>query len=93
MEFEDFDSGDTLEYWGMGIFSALAFQINITRKMYLEFGINGIINILSSQEGEYYNPFIPNQLKKYEDTGKFDLISTSVYLTIGWRLDLEKLRN
>jgi hypothetical protein len=93
MESEDYDSGDTLEYLGLGIFSTLALQTNITQIMYFEFGINSIINILSNQEGEYKNPFYPSQLKKYEDTGRFDLISVAAYLTLGWRLNLEELRS
>jgi hypothetical protein len=94
MESEQYDnSGDTLDYLGFGIFTALAFQFNITQKIYLELGFNGIINIFSAQEGEYGNPYNPYQLIKYEDAGKFDLSITAAYLIIGWRFDLEKLRN
>jgi hypothetical protein len=85
-------SSDALRYWGLGIFSTLAVQANISRTMYLEFGLNGIINILSNQEGVIEHPDRPDQVIKYEDTGRFDLISSAVYLTIGWRLDVEKLR-
>jgi hypothetical protein len=86
-EFED----DTFYYWGFGIFFNLALQINLTEIMYLEFGINSIINIFSHQEGSYVN-IVPNQKVNYEDTGKFDLMSTAPYIHIGWRFDLEKLR-
>ncbi|MDR0720228.1 MAG: hypothetical protein LBF78_11390 [Treponema sp.] len=92
MEYEEFDSDEAMKYLGLGIFSTLAVQASVTRNMYLEFGINGIMSILSNQEGALGHPLDSNQVIKYEDTGKFDLNSPSVYLSIGWRLDVEKAR-
>jgi hypothetical protein len=83
---------NTLEYWGFGIFSDLALQFNLTTKMYLEIGINSIINIISSQTGSFANPYSPSQKINYEDTGKFDLVSVAPYIHIGRRLDLQKLK-
>jgi len=90
MESEDDDTGDTLDYWGMGIFSVLALQVNLTKMMYLEFGITSIINVVSSQKGKVY---FDDQKLTYEDTGRFDLISSATYIHVGWRLDVEKIRN
>jgi hypothetical protein len=64
MNFEQYGSGDTLEYFGIGIFSAFALQPNIAQKLYLEFGINDIINIISNQEEKFSTPYNQNELKK-----------------------------
>jgi hypothetical protein len=87
-----YDSGDTLKYFGLGIFSAGALQFNITQKVYLEFGINVMLDMISTQERKIRNPYNQTELKKYEDTGKFDLTTMAAYLTIGWRFDVEQLR-
>jgi hypothetical protein len=91
MDSEDDDSGETLNYWGMGIFSAMVFQLNIGKTMYLEFGLNTIINIVSSQNGKYYD--FNNKKRTYEDTGKFDLVSMAPYIHIGWKLDVKRIRS
>ena len=89
MDTEDDESGETLNYWGIGIFSAVALQLNIGKIMYLEFGLNTIMNIVSSQKGKIYDPMYV----AYEDTGRFDLISMAPYIHIGWRLDVKKVRS
>jgi hypothetical protein len=90
LDSEDTKTSEKLDYLGIGIFSDLAFQINFTPNLYLELGLNSIINIFSSQKGEFpYN----RTLYKYEDTGRWDLISTAAYIQIGWRLDLQNIRN
>jgi len=53
LDSEDYQTRDKLNYLGIGIFSDLAFQINFTKIMYLEVGLNGIINIFSSQKGSF----------------------------------------
>jgi hypothetical protein len=91
MEFEDIDEGDTLNYWGAGIFSTIAMQVNLRRTLFLEFGLHSSINVLSSQKGEiYYNHRLSS---KYEDTGRWDLPMITMYLHIGWRFDFVILRN
>jgi len=83
------DSGNsTLNYLGAGLFSDLAFQVNLTSKLYLELGSNAIINIFSSQKGKIEAPEL-NIKTEYEDTGRFDLISAAFYIQIGWRFDLK----
>jgi hypothetical protein len=87
--FEDYDTNDTLSYWGAGIFSILALQVNLPKTMYLEFGMNAIMNIFSSQEGT-----IPLYNKKieFEDSGRWDLPVVAAYIHIGWRFDLKHLQ-
>lgn len=87
---ENDKAGEAYNYWGFGIFSDLALQVNLTSSLYFEFGLNAIINIISSQEGTYRTP--GNTEIKYEDTGRGDLISASPYIHVGWRFDLLKLR-
>jgi hypothetical protein len=89
MDTEDDESSETLNYWGIGIFSAVALQLNIGKIMYLEFGLNTIMNIVSSQKGKIYDPMYVT----YEDTGRFDLISMAPYIHIGWRLDVKRIRS
>ncbi|MHC6202037.1 hypothetical protein ACYULU_02440 [Breznakiellaceae bacterium SP9] len=89
MDSEDYDSGEKLNYWGFGIYSALALQMNLTQQLYLELGINAIHNILSSQKGEFINRY-NGKIVKYEDAGRFDLSTVAAYLTIGWRLNIER---
>jgi hypothetical protein len=87
--FEDYDTNDTLGYWGAGIFSLLALQVNLQKTMYLEFGMNAIMNIFSSQEGVVH---IYNEKVEYEDSGRWDLPLIAAYIHIGWRFDLKKLQ-
>ncbi|MDR0539457.1 MAG: hypothetical protein LBG74_02985 [Spirochaetaceae bacterium] len=85
MQYKNFETYDTLDYWGMGLFAALSLQVNLVKTMYLEFGLNTIMNLLSNQEGYRHN------LKAdYEDSGRTDLTSIAVYVHIGWRIDLKK---
>jgi hypothetical protein len=88
-DFEDYDTTNTLNYLGTGIFSGMALQVNLRKTMYLEFGMSSIMNVISRQEGTYN---INNQRGKYEDSGKWDLMSVAVYIHIGRRFDLNKLR-
>jgi hypothetical protein len=68
----------------------LALQINITKTMYLEMGLNTIMNFYSHQEGQVNIPFGSGyQTVKYEHTGKFDLVSASPYIHLGWRIGLK----
>jgi len=83
--------GETLSYWGGGLYTAMAFQVNLTKTMYLELGINSIINAFSSQNGEFYNVLI-DRTTKYEDTGRWDLMSVAAYLNIGWRMDVQQIK-
>jgi len=82
---------ETLDYWGGGLYTALALQVNLTKTMYLEFGINSILNMFSSQKGEFYLDLL-NRKIRYEDTGRCDLTTVAAYLSIGWRLDVQKIR-
>ena len=89
MDLEDDKAKETLNYLGIGIFSDLAFQINFTPKLYLELGLNGIINIFSSQKGTFQ---ITNKKFEYEDSGRWDLVSVAAYIQIGWRFDLKQIK-
>jgi len=84
MNLESEDDTKTLNYWGGGLYAALALQVNLTKTMYLEFGINSIINAFSSQNGKLYNA-------TYEDTGRWDLTTVAAYINIGWRLDVQRI--
>jgi len=92
MDSEDYETGSTLTYLGIGVFSNIAFQINFTSELYLELGLNTIINILSNQNGKIHISEY-NIITEYEDTGRWDLISTALYIQIGWRFDLQKFRS
>ena len=79
--------GDKLEYYGAGFFVDLAFQFDITKKVYFELGLSTAMSLFSSQEGVFlYN----GSRIKYEDTGRKDLLMASLYLNIGWRIDMKK---
>ena len=82
MNAENFKRNDTLDYFGFGIFSNIASQLDISTQLYLEFGLNSIFNILSWQKG-VYSPF--GFKNNYEDKGKWDLISGAVFIHVGWR--------
>jgi hypothetical protein len=91
---EDASEKDTLTYIGSGLFVGLAAQINFTQNLYLEMGINSIMNILSYQEGKINLPALSGndyQTIKYEDAGVVDLVSAALYIQIGWRIDLKPL--
>ena len=79
-----------LNYWGIGLYGAAALQTNLNKTMYMEFGLNWMINIISSQEGTY--PTGLNQYINYEDSGRWDLFSAGVFVHIGWRIDLAAQR-
>jgi len=91
MDSEDYETGSTLNYLGGGIFADVAFQINFTERLFLELGLNTITNIFSSQNGKIYVPE-ENINVKYEDTGRWDLMSMAFYIQIGLRFDLKKTR-
>jgi len=90
------DQGDTLSYLGTGIFANLALQVNLTDMLYLEFGLNSIINVFSSQKGTYYIDEINGtpiyKTVNYKSSGRWDYMSTAVYINIGWRIDYNKIR-
>jgi len=92
MDYEDFETGDTSSYWGVGFFAALSFQFNFSKTVYLELGINSIINVYSGEESTFYLKDFGNREINYRDSGKWDLISSAAYLHIGWRLDSNELR-
>jgi hypothetical protein len=88
---ENEESGEELDYLGIGIYSAFALQLNLSKTVYLEFGFDAIINIVSSQKGVYFDP-IYYKKRTYEDTGRGDLVSLAPYIHIGWRMDVQKVR-
>jgi len=92
MDIEDFEKSNSiiLNYLGAGVFSDIAFQINFTSKVYLELGLNSIINIFSSQNGKIQ---MYNIKAEYEDTGRWDLITVTLYIHIGWRLNIRELES
>jgi hypothetical protein len=92
MDSEDYETDSTFNYLGAGIFSNIALQINFTSKIYLELGLNSIINIFSSQNGKIQMPGY-NIKTEYEDTGRWDLISAALYIHIGWRLNIRELES
>lgn len=93
MDSENDDTEDTLNYLGVGIIANLAFQINLTKTVYLELGLNSIINAFSSQKGTTDLRPIVNKTINYKDSGRFDLTASAVYLNVGWRFDLKKIRD
>ena len=90
MDWEFYDTKEKLNYLGIGIFSDIAFQFSFTKRLYLELGLNSIINIFSSQKGEYAGR--NGVMADYEDSGRWDLASVAGYLHIGWRVDTQNLR-
>jgi len=82
------NNSSTLNYLGAGLFSDLAFQVNLTSKLYLELGSNATVNIFSSQKGKIQMPEF-NIKTEYEDTGRLDLVSVAFYIQLGWRYDLK----
>jgi len=91
MDSEDYETESTLNYLGGGIFSDIAFQINFTERLFLELGLNQVTNIFSSQNGKVVMQDM-NINTKYEDAGRWDLLSMAFYIQIGLRFDLKKLR-
>ena len=89
-DYREFWQNRTLNYWGIGLYGAAALQTNLSRTMYMEFGLNGMINIISSQEGTY--AINQNHAIRYEDSGRWDLFSGGVFVHIGWRFDLAAQR-
>jgi hypothetical protein len=90
MDSEDFKTSDTFNYLGFGIFTGVAFQLNLKETLYLEFGVNSINNIFSGQEGTYHTS---NIKVNYEDSGRWDLTSVAAYIHFGVRFDLKKIWN
>jgi len=91
MNYESDDSKDTYDYYGGGIFSGFSMQLNLTKKLYLEFGINTIINVFSSLKGTVNLEELGGKKDfKYEDAGRWDLTSMAAYINIGWRIDLKR---
>jgi hypothetical protein len=78
-------------YWGAGIFSSILFQINLTKKLFLGFGINAVINAFSSIKGSFYDDQLAYRTVSYEDAGRWDFYSVSAHITIGWRFDLKEI--
>jgi hypothetical protein len=78
----------TLEYstLGFALFSDVAFQFNLTKRFYLELGMNALINFFSSTEGEAkingYNK------APFDDSARFDYTGFCFYLHAGWRVQL-----
>jgi hypothetical protein len=71
-------------YLGMGIFSQLSLQVFLTKKLYLEFGIDAITNIVSNTKNEFRYPFGGSNIKiEYTGTGRRDLTSIGVYIQFG----------
>jgi len=89
MDSEDYDDS-WLTYTGAGIFANMGFQFDLGSRMYLEFGVNSILNAFSRQEGQIR--VSPTRVIKYEDTGKWDLALVAFYLHVGWRFDIGALR-
>lgn len=89
-EYSDYGNKESLSYYGAGIFADLAFQFDITKKVYLELGLFTAMSMFSSQEGETW---ALGSRVKYEDTGRNDLVMASIYLNIGWRIDFKKEKN
>jgi hypothetical protein len=87
----DYDKINTLNYWGAGVFADLAMQVNLTKTMFLEFGLNSLFNVFSSQKGTVYTEDFGYKTISYEDSGRWDLSSVSVYINIGWRINLKNL--
>jgi hypothetical protein len=92
----DSNTGDTLSYLGTGIFANLALQVSLTNTLYLEFGLNSIINAFSSQKGTYFVDEINGtpvyKTINYKSSGRWDYVTSAAYINIGWRIDLNKLR-
>ncbi|MDR0313209.1 MAG: hypothetical protein LBI14_06395 [Treponema sp.] len=98
MDYEEYDGKFTVgsfNYLGGGIFGQLALQVNLTDRMYLEFGLNGILNAFSSLKGKLYvgDPyfFIPQKIE-YTGTGRWDSRSIAAYLQVGWRFRTEPIK-
>ncbi|MCL2809108.1 MAG: hypothetical protein FWD24_03455 [Treponema sp.] len=91
MDFDDFNR-TTSNYLGAGIFAALSLQMNLSQTLFLELGINSILNAFSSTKGQLVNPVNPNQVVKYKDSGRWDLTTIAAFLHVGWRFDLWALR-
>jgi len=91
IDYERNDSKETYNYYGGGIYAGFAMQLNLTKKVYLEFGINSIINVFSSLKGKVnLSEFGGPKEYKYEDAGRWDLMYISTYINIGWRIDLKQ---
>jgi hypothetical protein len=84
----DFEQQDGLKlnYVGIGVFSDLAFQLNLTKAVYVEIGLNAVIVFMSHQEGSYDKPY----KIEFEDSGIFDVTWLMPYIHIGWNMQLNQ---
>lgn len=88
----DFDSdvdASKSAYLGMGLFTQAALQVNITEKVYLEFGLSTIMNIVSNQKNVIDDANDLYREITYEDSGRFDLCSATPYIHVGYRFSFE----
>ena len=90
LEYDDWE--DTkLDYWGAGIFAGLSCQIDLSQTMFINFGLDAVINIFSSQVGKYKTL---GRVISYEDTGRWgDYTSVGFQIMVGWKIDLNQLGN
>ncbi|MCL2720994.1 MAG: hypothetical protein FWD47_06605 [Treponema sp.] len=84
MDFDDFEDS-TINYWGAGMFADLSMQINFSQKIYLELGVNSVLNAFSSSKGNILDI-------EFKDSGRWDYSTVTAYLHIGWRYDLGSFR-
>lgn len=91
MDVEDNFTDYKMNYLGAGFLMDIAMQYDITQKVYLEFGLNTIMNVFSSQEGQFRNPYNLRQILKFDNTGRWDLTMAALYLHVGWKIDLKEL--
>lgn len=87
-----YDTGDLkkLEYntMGFGLFSDIGFQFNFTKRLYLELGVNALLNFFSSMEGEATLNTTSRRRVDFDDAGRFDFTAVGFYLHIGWRIPI-----
>jgi hypothetical protein len=94
-EYESISSSKSIEsysYLGAGIFAQLSLQISFTDSIYMEFGLNSILNAFSSQSREFIEEE-SGQKVKVEYTGRWDSPSIAAFLHIGWRISSETSNN
>ena len=94
MDFEELtdERKEVTSYWGCGIFAQLGFQVSLAEPMYLEFGLCTIVNVFSSREKKRSMPEY-SQRVEYTSGDRWDLTSLSLYVHLGWRIDIYDLRN
>jgi hypothetical protein len=92
MESEDNVAKSLSNYLGMGAFIQPAFEVFLTDEIYLEFGVNTILNDVSNTKNSFPDPFNQNRKIEYEGTGRWDLISGAPYIHIGYLLGRKDTR-